>query len=211
MTSGELIEELKSQGIRQQKVLDALAKVDRSHFVPESNEHLAYENRPLSIGDDQTISQPYIVALMLELLDLTDTDRVLEIGTGSGYLTALLATLSKEVYGTEIIKNLYKKSERALSDLSFSNIHLKCGDGVEAWKEQAPFNKIVVSAAAPYLSPLLIEQLSDNGIIVAPIGGHSQRLIKGIKINKEIYITNSLAVRFVPMTGQVQHSLPHSL
>lgn len=211
MTPNDLIEELQAQGIKSKKVLSAIAQVDRADFVPESSKHLAYENRPLAIGDEQTISQPYVVALMLELLDLKDTDKVLEIGTGSGYQTALLAHLAKHVYSAEIIKTLSEKSEEQLKALGFTNISLKTGDGIYLWKDFAPFDKIVVSAAAPHFPSALVEQLKEGGLIVTPVGHRTQHLVKGIKVNSKIHLSKNIMVKFVPMTGQVQHSSPPSL
>ncbi len=191
--------QLKARGIVDQRVLDAMLKVKRHLFVPADIRHMAYEDRPLPIGLDQTISQPYIVALMTELLALKGTERVLEIGTGSGYQAAILAEMVKEVYTIEILEPLARQSERLLKELNYNNIKVKYGDGFLGWPEFAPFDGIMVTCAPEKIPPPLLAQLVENGKLVIPVGLYWQNLKLVQKIKGRIKETDIVPVRFVPM------------
>lgn len=199
-----LIRELRHQGIRSKAVLEAIKDVDRSQFVPSPSKRVAFLNRPLAIGEEQTISQPYVVALITELLDIKSTDKVLEIGTGSGYQAAVLAHLAREVYSIEIISSLGEKSSKLLKDLNYSNVFTRIGDGSGGWPEEAPFDKVVISAAAPKIPPPLIDQLKEGGVLVTPLGDVRQTLVKITKTRTGLKQENIIPVMFVPMTGQVR-------
>lgn len=189
------------------KVMNALAKVDRASFVSDDLEHVAYRNEPLPIGHGQTVSQPFIVALMTHLLEPAESHRILEIGTGSGYQAAILAELCKEVYTIEIVPELAATATQRLEDLGYDNIHVKVGDGWFGWVEYAPFNSIIVTAQAPSIPGKLVDQLADNGVMVLPIGTEHgiQELIVVRKIDGVLQKPEwRLHVRFVPMTGEAQ-------
>lgn len=192
-------EQIEKRGIKDEKVLETMKKVPRHLFVPEEYRIHSYEDHPLPIGEEQTISQPFIVAYMTELLELNKNCRVLEIGTGSGYQSAILAELSKEVYTIELIESLSLKAQKVLSSLGYKNIKFLIGDGTYGWKEFSPYQRIIVTAASPRVPPALIEQLSNNGILVIPIGTYSQEIVRirkrGEKVDEEILIP----VRFVPL------------
>lgn len=192
------------RGVKDNLVLSAMRKVPRHEFVPEDKKKYAYEDRPLEIGEDQTISQPYIVALMTELLGLKGDEKVLEIGTGSGYQAAILAEIVKEVYTIEIIKSLADNAEERLKRLGYNNITVKCGDGYQGWKEHAPFDGIIVTAAPDHIPQPLIEQLKVGGRLVIPVGSVFQELKLITKTDKGIIEKNVIPVRFVPMTGEAQ-------
>jgi protein-L-isoaspartate(D-aspartate) O-methyltransferase len=182
-----------------------MARVQRHEFVPPSLRAQAYENRPLPIGEGQTISQPYIVALMTDLLDPNEDDVVLEIGTGSGYQAAVLAELVKKVYTIEIVEPLGKEVRERLERLGYDNIETRIGDGYHGWPEHAPFDAIIVTAATPEVPPPLIEQLKPGGVLVLPIGGGfaSEQLTMIEKTEDgEIERRGVLPVRFVPLTGE---------
>jgi len=164
-------EQLIARGIRDERVLEAFLKVPRHRFVEEGLQPLAYNDHPLSIGQAQTISQPYIVAYMLEALRLQAGDRILEIGTGCGYQTAILAELVSQVYSIERISELLLKARKTLKELHYKNIHLKLGDGTLGWPEKAPFDAIVVSAASPQVPRPYLDQCSDRGRVILPVGG----------------------------------------
>jgi protein-L-isoaspartate(D-aspartate) O-methyltransferase len=184
-------------------VLEAMAGIPRHLFVEESQRFRAYDDMALSIADGQTISQPYIVATMTELLSLTGDERVLEIGTGSGYQTALLAELSREVFTVEHHKNLSDKAEGVLLSLGYKNIHFAVGDGTLGLPDEAPFDRILVTAATPELPAPLVEQLSEGGIIVAPVGDRlSQVLIRGIKKDGSLKRDSHTPCVFVPLVGE---------
>lgn len=191
------------RGITNPDVLRAMRKVPRHLFVPESYRASAYADRPLPIGEGQTISQPYIVAFMTEALRPGPKDRVLEIGTGSGYQAAILAEIVREVYSIEIVEVLGKRAERILTDLGYSNIHIKIGDGYKGWPEKAPFDAIIVTCAPEEIPQPLIEQLREGGRIIIPVGSAEavQRLIVGIKKEGRIQTEEAMLVRFVPMVG----------
>ncbi len=194
--------QIKARGVKNPRVLSALLKVERHRFVPEENLNSAYSDQPLPIGEGQTISQPYIVALMTELLDLKGDEKVLEIGTGSGYQAAILAELSKEVYTIEIIESLASMSKKRLLELGYQNIQVKAGDGYLGWPEFAPFDAIVVTAAPDHIPKPLIEQLKEGGRMVVPVGTHTQELKKIVKRSGKIETTDVIPVLFVPMTGE---------
>jgi len=199
--------QIKRRGINSEKLLAAFIKVERHLFVPKELEHLAYEDSPLKIGEGQTISQPYIVALMLDLLELKKSDTVLEIGTGSGYQTALLAELAEAVFTVERIDLLLLRAKKLLDELGYRNINYLIGDGTQGWKGGEPecnkFDKIIVSAAAPEIPDSLIKQLGENGIMVIPAGSQfSQDLIVIKKINNEIITSNHGGCTFVPLIGK---------
>jgi protein-L-isoaspartate(D-aspartate) O-methyltransferase len=191
--------QIKTRGIKNLRVLDAMFKVKRHLFVPPNIRHLAYEDCPLPIGGGQTISQPYIVALMTELLELKGTERVLEIGTGSGYQAAILAELSKEVYTIEIVEPLARKSEGLLKELGYKNIKLKVGDGFLGWQEFAPFDGIIVTCAPEKIPLPLLEQLAEGGRLVIPVGQYWQDLKLVRKMKGRITEANIVPVSFVPM------------
>jgi len=185
------------------RVMAAMAKVPRHRFVTASFGALAYANRPLPIGHGQTISQPYIVALMTELLDLKSEDRVLEIGTGSGYQAAVLSELVQHVYSIEIIEPVGKRAAALLLQLGYKNITTRLGDGYNGWPERAPFDAIIVTAAAPLIPPALVAQLKPGGRMVIPVGadGEVQFLHVMVKLaDGSISTRRSLPVRFVPLT-----------
>jgi len=193
--------QIKYRGIKDTRLLKAMLKVKRHLFVPDNLQNLAYSDQPLPIREGQTISQPYIVAIMTELLNLDGDEKVLEIGTGSGYQAAILAELSKEVYSIEIVKSLAKQSEKLLIDLGYKNITVKCGDGYQGWKDHAPFDAIIVTCAPPYIPKPLLEQLAEGGRMVIPVGTYWQELKLLEKINSQIKSKSIIPVRFVPMTG----------
>ncbi|MGA2200452.1 MAG: protein-L-isoaspartate(D-aspartate) O-methyltransferase [Terriglobales bacterium] len=192
--------QLAERGIRDLRVLDAMRSVPRHEFVPESFRQDAYEDHPLPIGEGQTISQPYIVAAMLEYLALQATDRVLEVGTGSGYVTALLSLLSAEVYSVERHAPLAASAEATLQRLEYRNVKIKVGDGSQGWAEYAPFDAILVSAATPDMPSALFDQLREGGRMMVPIGPSScqeLQLIRKVKGQPEVKILEGC--RFVPL------------
>ena len=193
---------LKLDGITDQRVLAAMAKVPRHEFVPEEYLFAAYEDRPVPIGCGQTISQPFVVALMTELLELQESDRVLEIGAGSGYQAAILAELVKDVYTVEIIAELAARAEKTLRALGYTNVKFKTGDGYSGWPEESPFDAIIVTAAPEEVPPPLWEQLAEGGRMVIPLGPpHGvQTLWKYTKQGKDFVAENHGWVRFVPFT-----------
>lgn len=186
-------------------VVSALRKVDRSEFVPEEQRRFAFANQPLEIGHGQTISQPFIVALMTHVLELESTDSVLEIGTGSGYQAAILAELVDSVYTIEIVEPLAKAAETRLVRLGYENVSVRVGDGWFGWPENAPFDKIMVTAVAPKLPPELVSQLKTGGKMVLPVGdydGYQELVLIEKKGDSELDRRIVLPVRFVPMTGE---------
>ena len=194
--------QIKARGVKDPRVLSALLKVERHRFVPEEYLNSSYSDQPLPIGEDQTISQPYIVALMTELLELKGEEKVLEIGTGSGYQAAILAELAKEVYSIEIIESLASKAKNLLLELGYQNIKVKAGDGYLGWPDVAPFDAIIVTAAPDHIPKPLIEQLKEGGRMVVPVGTYTQELKKIIKRSGKIETTDVIPVVFVPMTGE---------
>ena len=192
--------QLAERGIRDVRVLDALRKVPRHEFVPETLRQEAYEDHPLPIGEGQTISQPYIVAAMLEHLALQATDRVLEVGTGSGYVTALLSLLCAEVYSVERHAQLAALAESTLHRLGYRSMKIRVGDGSQGWPEYAPFDAILVSAATPEMPPALFAQLREGGRMVVPIGPASSQELQVIrKIGGEPAVRVLEGCRFVPL------------
>jgi protein-L-isoaspartate(D-aspartate) O-methyltransferase len=194
--------QIENRGVRDLRVLAAMRKVPRHRFVPEGSRGEAYEDYPLPIGRSQTISQPLIVGLMSELMELDGTERVLEIGTGSGYQAAILAELAGEVYTMEIIPELAESAERTLTGMGYTNIHVRCGDGFAGWPEAAPFDAVMVTAAPENIPQTLVDQLKPGGRIVIPVGKGSQDLILGVKTDKGLKTETILPVRFVPMVGK---------
>lgn len=199
----ELVNLLREEGISSKSVLKVLGKIQRHLFVPKELEEVAYENQALPIGESQTISQPFIVALMTQELELSGEERVLEIGTGSGYQTAILAELSREVFTIEIRESLLEKSKKILEFLGYKNINFKLGDGSKGWKEFASYDRIIVTASAPKVPIPLWEQLKEDGIIVIPIGSREyQNLYKITKKLDKKLIENLGSVVFVPLIGE---------
>lgn len=187
-----------------EKVLSVMAKVPRHRFIPEEETYSAYYNRPLPIGYGQTISQPYIVALMTELLALDSQDSVLEVGTGSGYQTAILAEIAGKVYSMEIVEPLAARAANLLSELGYANVQVKLGDGNQGWAEHAPFDGIIVTAAADHVPQPLLDQLKQGGRMVIPVGDwpYIQQLILITKTQDGmLHQENILPVSFVPLTG----------
>ncbi len=195
--------QLISRGIKDQRVLAAMRKIPRHLFVEEALHCQAYGDHPLPIGEKQTISQPYIVALMTEALELRGNEKVLEIGTGSGYQTAILAELADMVYSIERIPSLVYKARKMLDELGYFNINIRIGDGTKGWEEESPFDGIIVTAASPELPPPLLEQLRKGGLLVVPVGGrYSQDLISVERTDKGIRQQNLGGCRFVSLIGQ---------
>ncbi|CAI1689993.1 protein-L-isoaspartate(D-aspartate) O-methyltransferase [Serratia liquefaciens] len=194
-----LLTQLRQQGIQDERLLRVIEAVPRERFVDEALEHKAYENTALPIGSGQTISQPYMVARMTELLNLTPTSRVLEIGTGSGYQTAILAHLVQHVCSVERIKGLQWQAKRRLKQLDLHNVSTRHGDGWQGWASRGPFDAIIVTAAPPEIPPALMEQLDDGGILVLPVGEQAQILKRIQRQGNEFTIDIVEAVRFVPL------------
>ena len=192
-------EQIRARGIKDQRVLEAMEAVPRHHFVPESYSSRAYDDHPLPIGYDQTISQPYIVALMTEVCGIVPGDRVLEIGTGSGYQAAVLALLATEVYSIEIVEPLGKEARERLIELGYKNVEVRIGDGYKGWPEEAPFDVIIVTAAPEEVPQALVDQLADGGRMVLPVGTHYQELYVLTREGEEIHKEKLANVRFVPM------------
>ncbi|MFN3966473.1 MAG: protein-L-isoaspartate(D-aspartate) O-methyltransferase [Endomicrobiia bacterium] len=201
----EMVEkQIKARGVKNNRVIEALLKVERHKFVPEKYKNYSYEDYPLPIGYSQTISQPYIVAFMTELIEPSSHDKVLEIGTGSGYQAAILAELCKEVYTIEIIPELGRQAEKLLKELGYKNIKVKIGDGFYGWEEYSPFDGIIVTCAPEYIPEPLIQQLKEGGRMVIPVGDYFQELILVRKIKGKIEKKKIIPVRFVPMRGKIQ-------
>lgn len=198
--------QIAKRGVKNQAVLQAMRVVPRHLFVPDEFLSEAYCDYPLPLGYKQTISQPYIVALMTELLQLKPYHRVLEIGTGCGYQTAVLAEIAKKVYTAEIVPELAALAKKNLQQLGYSNIYSKQGDGLISWKDEAPFDRIIVTAAPYQLPQELVKQLSIAGYMVIPIGSYPQILYRILrKSEKQIEKQTISHVAFVPMTGKVEH------
>ncbi len=194
--------QIKARGVKDPRVLSALLKVERHRFVPEEYLNSAYGDQPLPIGEGQTISQPYIVALMTELLELKGEEKVLEIGTGSGYQAAILAELAKEVYSIEIVETLASMAKNRLLELGYQNIKVKSGDGYLGWPEFSPFDAIMITCAPDHIPKPLIEQLKEGGRMVVPVGTYAQELKKIVKRSGKIVTVDVIPVVFVPMTGE---------
>ena len=194
--------QLISRGIKDPRVLDAMRKVPRHRFVEEALVSQAYNDHPLPIGEKQTISQPYMVALMTEALELQGQERVLEIGTGSGYQTAILAELAEKIYSIERIRTLSVKAQRILDDLGYFNVVLKVGDGSLGLKEEAPFDAIIVTAGSPEVPQPLVDQLAMGGRLVVPVGDrYTQSLMKITRVKEGITKTDLGGCRFVSLLG----------
>lgn len=197
-------EQIRDRGIRDPQVLAAMETVPRHLFVPRRSRDLAYEDRPLPIGQGQTISQPYIVALMSSLLDLEPDEKVLEIGTGSAYHAAVLSRLAGEVYTIEIVEPLARRADLLLQRLGYENVYTRVGDGYRGWPEAGPFDAILLTAAPPEIPQPLLDQLAPGGVLVAPVGESYQRLQVITRTAEGFETEIGAPVRFVPMTGEAQ-------
>ena len=197
-------QQLEPRGIHTEPVLAAMGRVPRHLFVPRAQRSLAYEDRPLGIGHGQTISQPYIVAFMTEALQLDGDEKVLEIGTGSGYQAAVLGELAAEVFTIEIVAPLAARAEKTLAELGYQNVHVRAGDGYRGWPEHAPFDAIIVTAAPDHVPQPLINQLKVGGRLILPVGDWLQELVVIDKTSSGTTRRSVLPVRFVPMTGEAR-------
>lgn len=198
-------EQIESRGVEDPAVLAAMRSVPRHEFVPESSRGAAYQDRPLPIGLGQTISQPYIVAVMSELAGIEKGSKVLEIGTGSGYQAAVIDEIAGEVYSIEIVGELAKSASETLERLGYDKAHIRHGNGYEGWPEQAPFDAILVTAAPPEVPSALLEQLAINGRLVVPVGEHFQQLEVHTRTKDGIRRESVFAVRFVPMVERARY------
>lgn len=199
-------QDIKGRGIKDPKVLNAMSRIARERFVDKGFADLAYEDHPLPIGEGQTISQPYVVALMTEAIKLKPSDRVLEIGTGSGYQAAVLAEIASEVYTIEIRKRLTEHAEKLLNNLGYRNIKVKYGDGYFGWEEHGPYDAIIVTAAANHIPPPLIRQLKEGGRLIIPLGStvYAQILTIVTKKKGDLDVMQLAGVAFVPMAGEAE-------
>jgi len=206
MVSGQI----RARGITDPQTLAAMAEVPRHLFVPKSLQGQAYSDRPLPIGEGQTISQPYIVALMTESLKLSGDARVLEIGTGSGYQAAILSRIAKEVYSIEIKVNIFNQAAQTLQALPYTNIKIRQGDGYFGWKDAAPFDAIMITAAIDHIPPPLLQQLKDGGRLILPLGNpfRYQNLTLVTKLAENYTVRQITGVLFVPMTGYAMDRSP---
>jgi len=205
----EMVEkQIRARGIRDPRVLDALLRIPRHEFVPPALKAEAYDDTPLGIGEGQTISQPYIVAFMTELACLNPDSKVLEVGTGSGYQTAVLSVLAREVFSIEIIEHLGQLAKEKLERGHFSNVHVRIGDGYQGWPEESPFDAILVTAAPHHVPQPLLHQLKIGGRLVIPIGDFYQDLAVYTKTERGVQEEKVIPVRFVPMTGQAESRKP---
>lgn len=207
-TKEDMIEEqLKGRGISDERVLKAMETIDRELFVPDEYKEDAYRDGPLPIGRGQTISQPYIVAYMAQVLNPDPDDKILEVGSGCGYNAAVLSQLVAEVYSVEIVEWLAKFARKNLKSAGIKNAMVRHGDGIEGWKEKGPFNHIMLTAAAPYISDALKKQLKVGGKILGPVINSSEKLMVLEKMSEDEFEKHDLIhVRFVPMTGKAQES-----
>ncbi len=198
--------DIKGRGIKDPKVLNAMSSIARERFVDRGFAELAYEDHPLPIGEGQTISQPYVVALMTEAVKLKPSDRVLEIGTGSGYQAAVLAEIVSKVYTIEIRKILAEQAEKLLNNLGYRNIRVKYGDGYFGWEEHGPYDAIIVTAAANHIPPPLISQLKEGGRLIIPLGSTVSAQILTIVTRKrgDLDVMQLGSVAFVPMVGEAE-------
>lgn len=195
-------EQIAARGVKDERVLAAMRKVPRHEFLPEAIRGMAYGDHALPLGEGQTISQPYMVALMTELLELQDTERVLEIGTGSGYQAAVLAELCQKVYTVERVKMLADRARATLGRLGYTRVAIKVYDGTYGWKDMAPFDAIMVTAGAPDIPAPLVEQLREGGRLVIPVGErYGQVLMKVVKTAGGIITVKSIPCIFVPLIG----------
>jgi protein-L-isoaspartate(D-aspartate) O-methyltransferase len=194
--------QIEARGIKSPAVLAAMRKVPRHRFVPAGGVNFAYEDHPLPIGLQQTISQPYIVAYMTEAADISPNDKVLEIGTGSGYQAAILGEIAREVYTIEIIPELAERARTVLAELSYANVHVRAGNGYLGWPEHAPFDAIVVTAAPDEVPQALVDQLAVGGRMVIPVGSANQDMMIIERTKSGVVERRTIPVRFVPMTGK---------
>jgi protein-L-isoaspartate(D-aspartate) O-methyltransferase len=192
-------EQIERRGVCDERVLTAMRKVERHVFVSENQWSSAYSDYPLPIGDEQTISQPYIVALMTEALGLTGCECILEIGTGSGYQTAILAELAAEVYTVEILPQLTDRAKHTLQSLGYTNIEFRVGDGREGWPENGPYDGVLVAAAPEDVPAALLDQLGEGGRLVIPVGSSNQELEVHRRLNDDVSVERLASVRFVPL------------
>jgi protein-L-isoaspartate(D-aspartate) O-methyltransferase len=199
-------EQMVGRDIVDEKVLRVMGQVRRHLFVPERMGEYAYLDHPLPIGSEQTISQPYMVAYMTQALELENTDKVLEIGTGSGYQAAVLAKIVEQVFSIEIIPELAQRAAVLLQELGYENVQVRTGDGYLGWPEEAPFDAIIVTAAPDHVPSALVKQLAPGGRLVIPLGNKKQELVRLVRVGEEIREESLLPVRFVPMTGQAQET-----
>ena len=197
-------QQLLSRGITDPRVIDAMERVPRQRFVPSDQRPWAFEDRPLPIGYRQTISQPYIVAFMTQALNLDSDARLLEIGTGSGYQTAVLAEVARQVYSIEIVPELADQAKRTLSELGYQNVLLREGDGYMGWTEHAPFDAIMVTAAPDHIPQPLVDQLAVGGRMIIPVGENRQALILLTRTERGLTEETGRPGRFVPMTGEAE-------
>lgn len=197
-------EQIVARNVKDSLTLKSMRQVPRHLFVPENLRRYAYYDEPLPIGEDQTISQPYIVAIMTELLQLKRGERVLEVGTGSGYQAAVLAEIAGEVYTIEIIDLLCERAGELLQEMGYQNVHVRCGDGYQGWPEVAPFDAVMVTAAPDHIPQPLVDQLKIGGRLVLPVGDGYQELVRITKTKSGIKRENIIPVRFVPMTGEAE-------
>jgi protein-L-isoaspartate(D-aspartate) O-methyltransferase len=196
-------DQIRSRGIKDERVLEAMLKVQRHCFVPDAYLNQAYEDYPLPVGEGQTISQPYIVAFMTEALELKSQDKVLEIGTGSGYQAAILAEICDSVFTIEIFQSLGLSAMKTLNELGYSNVFVRIGDGYKGWEEHAPYNAIIVTCAPAEIPKKLEEQLAEGGRMIIPVGGdYTQNLILLEKKSGKLQKNSVLPVRFVPMINE---------
>jgi protein-L-isoaspartate(D-aspartate) O-methyltransferase len=200
MVEGQIV----ARGVRDPSVIQAMRHVPRHQFVTESEQEYSYEDRPLPIGYGQTISQPYIVAFMTEALKLQPTDKVLEVGTGSGYQAAVLAEIVSEVFTIEIVEPLSKRAEEILSQLGYTNVHVQAGDGYQGWPTESPFDAIILTAAPDHIPQPLLDQLAIGGRLILPVGKFLQELVLVNRTNEGYQQQVLLPVAFVPMTGEAE-------
>lgn len=194
--------QIRARDIRSQAVLGAIARVPRHLFVPAEIQRHAYEDRPLTIGRGQTISQPYIVAYMTEALELQPTHTVLEIGTGSGYQAAVLAELARHVYSIEIVPELADRARATLQQIGYKNVTVRAGNGYLGWPDLAPFDRIIVTAAPPEIPKVLVDQLAVGGIMVVPVGTSYQEMVIITKTSTGVTQKRTIPVQFVPMISK---------
>lgn len=201
-------EQIIARGVTDSKVLQALGQIPRHEFVPESEQEQAYEDHPLPIGFGQTISQPYIVAFMTEALMLQPHERVLEIGTGSGYQAAILSRVANKVFTIEIVEPLARAAQETLESLGLTNVTVRAGDGYQGWQEEAPFDAIILTAAPEHIPQPLMDQLAIGGRLILPLGKTVQKLMLMKKTKDGWQKENLLPVAFVPMTGEAERAYP---
>jgi protein-L-isoaspartate(D-aspartate) O-methyltransferase len=197
-------EQIVARGVQDARVLEALARVPRHELVPAELREHAYQDRPLAIGFGQTISQPFVVAYMTEQLDLDGSERVLEVGTGSGYQAAVLAELAREVWSIEIVPELAARASADLARLGYTNVHVRAGDGYRGWPDEAPFDAIIVTAAPGHVPEPLVEQLAVGGRMVLPVGSFEQELLRIERTAEGLREERLIGVRFVPMRGEAE-------